>query len=93
VDLKLARNIARMARSIDSVNRDVPANAALVLLDDEITRLTQIIDANDSKLEQGCALYCSWYETGKPSMNGSGMAYELVSCMRTALSQQPQDSP
>jgi|GEM_PF-4604386 hypothetical protein len=37
------------------------------------------------ELEHGCYLYCRWFDTGKPSMDGSGMAYELVTFMRIAL--------
>ncbi len=36
-------------------------------------------------LERGCKLYCGWYDNGDPFMDGSTMAYELVSCMRQAL--------
>jgi hypothetical protein len=39
--------------------------------------------AND--LERGCKLYCSWYDTGTPQMEGGSMAYEMVSFMRQAL--------
>ena len=38
-----------------------------------------------SELERGCSLYCRWFDTGTPSMDGSGMAYELVTFMRIAL--------
>jgi hypothetical protein len=36
-------------------------------------------------LERGCKLYCGWYDTGTPQMEGGSMAYELVSFMRQAL--------
>ncbi|MCP4511426.1 MAG: hypothetical protein GY903_20850 [Fuerstiella sp.] len=38
-----------------------------------------------NELERGCKLYCGWYDTGTPQMEGVSMAYELVSFMRQAL--------
>jgi len=54
------------------------------------TRATQppaeelLIEAVDY-LERGCELYCRWYDTGEPRMEGGSMAYEMVSFMRQAL--------
>ena len=37
-------------------------------------------------LNDGCKLYCCWYDTGQPEhMDGSAMAYQLVSVMRRAI--------
>lgn len=43
------------------------------------------VEAAKSDLERGCKLYCNWYDTGQPLMDGGAMAYELVSTMRQAL--------
>lgn len=42
-------------------------------------------EAAASDLVRGCKLYCGWYDTGMPQMEGGSMAYELVSFMRQAL--------
>ncbi len=43
------------------------------------------VQAAITELERGCKLYCQWYDTGTPRMDGSAMAYEMVSFMRVAL--------
>jgi hypothetical protein len=43
-------------------------------------------------LNKGCSLYCRWFDTGKPDhMDGSSIAYELVSLMRQAISKLQED--
>ena len=36
-------------------------------------------------LNNACALYCRWYDTGNPDMNAASMAYALVTAIRIAL--------
>ena len=54
--------------------------------DDAESVFRNAIEAGDV-LERGCKLYCDWYDTGEPDLDGSAIAYELVSCMRKALTQ------
>ena len=38
-------------------------------------------------LKEQCVLYCKWYDEGLPGIDGSNIAYELVSMARTALAE------
>ena len=40
-------------------------------------------------LDDACRLYCRWYDKGIPGLDGSAMAYELVSACRKALATLP----
>lgn len=46
--------------------------------------LSKIISAK-ANLRHACELYCGWFDKGEPQMDGSAMAYELVSFVRTAI--------
>ena len=45
----------------------------------------KIIESVKALLTDGCSRYCGWYDNGDPSVNGSHMAYDLVSVMRQVL--------
>lgn len=59
----------------------LPVLAAL----DAYDALAAGIGASKTDLTKACDLYCSWFDTGKPMMDGGMMAYELVSAIRTVL--------
>lgn len=54
---------------------------------DDVAIARALLSASEAanELERGCKLYCGWYDTGTPQMEGGSMAYELVSFMRQAL--------
>ena len=43
------------------------------------------LKAQEEALERACKLYCTWYDTGQPRMDGAEMAYAMVSAIRVAL--------
>ena len=43
------------------------------------------IAALEEEGQRACHLYCQWYDSGLPRMDGAAMAYELVSCCRQIL--------
>ena len=50
-----------------------------------MVRASTMTDRARQALETGADLYCRWYDTGMPHMEGGAMAYELVTAIRTAL--------
>jgi len=52
---------------------------------DESPRVLQRTKDAAKILLGACQMYCSWYGTGRPAMDGGSMAYELVSDIRRCL--------
>jgi len=43
------------------------------------------MDEAKKHLDAACRFYCEWYDTGKPDISGSAVAYELATWCREAL--------